>query len=108
MNNQRYPVDALTESASQALTVAGIEAGPARRIARVLVEADLMGHATHGLNLLPAYVRELNAGSMRATGEPEVVRESGTATVWDGHYLSGIYLTDLAVEHALAKAPRRR
>ena len=35
-------------------------------IAGLLVEADLMGHTTHGLALLPGYLEALAAGTMAA------------------------------------------
>ena len=56
--------------AASLLGGAGIAADRARLIGELLVEADLMGHTTHGLALLPGYLDELRAGTMASTGEP--------------------------------------
>jgi len=41
---------------------------------------------------------------MRATGEPEVVRDTGATVVWDGDYLPGLWLVDRALALALPRA----
>ena len=43
----------------------------ARSVAESLVEADLLGHATHGLALLADYVEEIDNGTMAPSGEAE-------------------------------------
>ncbi len=50
---QRYHAAALREFAHALLTRAGVRDDIARDVAQVLVDADLMGHTTHGLALLP-------------------------------------------------------
>ncbi len=47
-----------------------------------LVEGDLLGHSTHGLQLLAALSRELEAGSMTTTGEPEIIADRGATVTW--------------------------
>lgn len=75
-------------------------------IAAGLVEADLLGHTTHGLHLAPGYLRELESGTMTPRGEPAVVADRGAAVTWDGLRLPGVWLAaravDLAVERAAA------
>ena len=67
------------------------------------MEADLLGHTTHGFALLPAYLQELKNGTMEKTGEPEVVADHGSALTWDGRYLPGPWL----VRRAIAAARER-
>ncbi len=69
-------------------------------VAERLVEADLLGHTTHGLGLGPGYLGELAAGSMAAAGEPVVLADHGATAVWDGIRLSGLWLAAKAVELA--------
>ena len=71
--------------------------------ARVLLEADLMGHTTHGLALLGGYLSSLEAGRYAASGEPTVITDSGSAMVWDGNLLPGTWLTTHAIETATAR-----
>ena len=72
--------------------------------AAVLVDADLMGHTTHGLALAPRYLQEIESGSMAKSGEPRIVSDRGAAVCWDGQRLPGVWLVsnamDLAVERA--------
>lgn len=99
----RYSADVLIAFAEAALAKAGMECG-ARLVAEILVEADLMGHDTHGLSLLPAYVNELQRGTMSGSGEPEILRDHHAVAHWDGHWLSGVRLVVAAIDTAMAKA----
>ena len=56
------------------LIQAGMPDSRSEDIADILVESDLQGHPTHGLKLLPAYLKEIKAGTMSLTGEPEMPR----------------------------------
>jgi len=69
----------------------------------VLVDADLMGHTTHGLALAPRYLQEIESGSMARTGEPEVVSDRGACVCWNGRRLPGVWLTAKAVDLAIAR-----
>ena len=40
----------------------------------ILIEADLMGHFTHGVRLLPLYIKDIEAGNMIVTGEEEIIK----------------------------------
>ncbi len=73
-------------------------------VAELLVEADLLGHTTHGLALLPGYLAALDAGKMIAEGEVEVVADNGGNLVWDGRYLPGVWLTARAIDTAVERA----
>lgn len=105
MTEPRYrPADLV--SFGQALLVeAGVATDRAAIIAHFLVEADLMGHTTHGLALLGPYLDELAAGNMARTGDPELVRDTGACVTWDGGALPGVWLTAAAIDLALARAP---
>jgi LDH2 family malate/lactate/ureidoglycolate dehydrogenase len=75
-------------------------------VARGLVEADLLGHTTHGLTLLADYVGEIVEGRMETRGRPSVVHERGAAATWDARRLPGIWTTQLAIEAAVERARR--
>jgi L-lactate dehydrogenase len=92
--------------AAQALAAAGLPREPAAAVARGLVEADLYGHTTHGLALLPGYVDELLSGGMEREGEPAVLADSGAAVLWDARRLPGVWTTMLAVDEAARRADR--
>jgi len=73
-------------------------------VASVLVEGDLLGHWTHGLRLLPAYLEHIQAGGMALEGSYEVVAERGAVALWDGRMLPGHWLTFQAIAWASSKA----
>jgi len=93
------PAD-LTGFATALLTHAGMPADRAACVAERLVEADLLGHTTHGLALCAGYLGEIASGAMAASGEPTVVADYGATAVWDGNRLSGLWLTAKAVDTA--------
>lgn len=94
----------LTTASRQALAAAGLEAGYADIVAETLVEADLMGHHTHGVALLPKYLAELAQGTMTPAGAPNILRDSGNSAAWDGRFLPGPVLVRQALEHAASGA----
>jgi len=102
----RYRAGDLIAYASALFEAAGCDGDKPATIAEGLVEADLLGHTTHGLQLAPAYLVELDSGAMLSRGEPAVVADRGAAVTWDGRRLPGVWLAtravDLAVERAAA------
>src|SRR5262249_24721176 len=52
---ERYRADAITTFATTLLARAGLPDDKARTVAEILVEADLLGHTTHGLDMLARY-----------------------------------------------------
>lgn len=100
----RYEAQALRRLAEQLLGHAGLDAAKAADVADVLVEGDLLGQTTHGLNLLGPYLDALASGAMAADGEPEVLSGGGAVETWDGHWLPGPFLVRRAWEAASARA----
>ena len=100
----RHAAAALTAFAHELLTRAGVRDDIARTTAEVLVDGDLMGHTTHGLALLPGYLGELDRGTMRKSGEPQVVAQRSATQTWDGQRLPGPWLTVRALDAAIDMA----
>src|SRR3954469_23227828 len=101
----RYRAADLIDYAAALFAAAGCDGDKPATIAAALVEADLLGHTTHGLQLAPAYLAELEAGGMTAAGEPEVVADRGAAVTWDGRRVPGVWLAAKAVALAVDRAP---
>jgi LDH2 family malate/lactate/ureidoglycolate dehydrogenase len=100
----RFHAADLIDYATALFTAAGCDGEKPGIIASGLVEADLLGHTTHGLALAPAYLWALDSGSMLARGEPEVVADRGAVVTWDGRRLPGVWLTSRAVDLAVERA----
>ncbi|KAF2460219.1 putative malate/L-lactate dehydrogenase [Lineolata rhizophorae] len=54
------------------LAANGVPADHASTVASCLVEADLRGHESHGINRLPSYVARLRSGAMSGAASPAV------------------------------------
>jgi LDH2 family malate/lactate/ureidoglycolate dehydrogenase len=102
-NWQRFDVRALQGFAEQLLARGGLRTEQAQQVAETLVEADLMGHTTHGLQLLAAYLRDIESGRMSVEGEPDVVHDHPGAVTWDGRYLPGPWLVRKAMQLAFGR-----
>ncbi|UCD79833.1 MAG: Ldh family oxidoreductase [Desulfobacterales bacterium] len=94
----RYDAQGLIAFATLLLEKLGLPSERAAVVADILVEGDLMGHTTHGLQLLASYLKELSEGGMSGTGEPKVLQDRGAAVTWDGDYLPGPWLVTRAME----------
>lgn len=101
-----YDAAALTGFAEALLAQAGMPADKAVDVAAVLVEGDCLGKTTHGLALLPHYLREIESGGMRVDGDPAVVNDLGACLTWDGRKLPGPWLMRRAVDEAVGRAGR--
>lgn len=100
----RYHAAALCQMASTVLQKAGMPADRADDVADILVEGDLMGHDTHGLQLLPTYLGEIDSGSMQVSENYEVLADRAAVATWDGKRLPGPWLTLRALDVAMEKA----
>jgi LDH2 family malate/lactate/ureidoglycolate dehydrogenase len=100
----RYAVDALRNFARELTSRSGMRADIARDLADILLDADLLGHTTHGLALLSPYLDEIAAGRMAKEGEPKVLSRRAAAETWDGGHLPGPWLTLRAIDRAGAMA----
>lgn len=100
----RYAADRLETLARDLLVAAGMPDDKAGAVAGILIDGDLMGHTTHGLQLLPSYLREVESGSMRVDGGPEVIHEAPAALTWNGRRLPGPWLVLEAMKAAARKA----
>src|SRR5215469_2930615 len=63
---------------------AGSETQEARIIADHLIEANLRGHDSHGIGLIPNYLQHLADGTAVANRKGRIVSEDGSLIVYDG------------------------
>lgn len=92
-----YKHTSLIKLANAIMIKAGYPADRAQITAETLVEADLMGHFTHGLALLNPYLEDAIRGEMKMEGEPKVIHDSGANITWNGEYRSGPWLVRKAM-----------
>ncbi|KAE8325377.1 Malate/L-lactate dehydrogenase [Aspergillus sergii] len=98
------PADDAREFAHSLLVANGVPDANAATIARCLVEADLRGVDTHGVNRLPSYMKRLREGVMDPTAHPTIETKTPAVAIVDGHnsfgFLSATAAMDFAIEAA--------
>lgn len=96
--------DELRKQVTEILCAADVPEKVSRQVAHSLVESNLVGHDSHGVMRVPAYVRGIQAGTLKPTGEIRAVRESAaTARLDCGHTFGQVALRQ-GMELAIAKA----
>ena len=96
--------DELLGAVVGSLVDAGVATGRADLVARVLVDADVRGHFSHGVGLLPMYLDRLAQGGIKPQAEPEWVSDSGAVAVLDGRGGFGQVAAELAAGTCARKA----
>ncbi|MAE65885.1 MAG: dehydrogenase [Phycisphaeraceae bacterium] len=84
----------------------GSDAATARRVADHLVEADLSGHGSHGVMRLPQYVDDADQDLLKPDAQPEIIHDTSTTAVVDGHEGWGPVAARLCLDLAIEKARR--
>ncbi|GCE39020.1 Malate dehydrogenase [Rhodococcus wratislaviensis] len=81
----------------------GTPADMAREIAEHLVDADLVGHGSHGISRLPSYAKYVDDKQVVAGARPQVLTGTTSPTVsaeWGFSHVAARMTTDLACERA--------
>lgn len=73
-------------------------------VAQSLVDANLMGHDSHGVIRVPTYVQRVEEGRVKPAARPTVVRESATTAVVKGNWAFGQVSARFATELCIRKA----
>ena len=100
----RFPAQELARFAAAALGAVGVPATDARAAADLLVEAQLRGVASHGLQLLPYYVGWLQQGTINPC--PTITRplDDGPTAIIDGDGGLGQLVATAAIDLAIERA----
>lgn len=102
MTDRYRHTDLITCTASL-FAAAGLDRPIAETVADILVEADLLGYATHGLQFVPAYIAGIEAGRTATSGEPDILNDRGSALSLDGRMLPGQWVVMRALDLALKR-----
>lgn len=94
----------LREIASQLLQGAGASPEEAAIISRHSIGANLAGHDSHGIILIPTYIDRIKRGHIVPGAPFEVVQETPSSTVIDGHWGFGYVVSERAMQITIEKA----
>jgi uncharacterized oxidoreductase len=98
------PSDTLHQLTMAICRAVGSTEREAELVANHLVAANLAGHDSHGVGMLPFYVQAWTEGKLKPNQHPEVVGGKGPILVIDGHQGFGQAIAYEAMELGMAKA----
>lgn len=93
---------------SECFAAAGFPRPEADLIARLIVEANLSGHETHGVRQIPRYLGLIRSGAAKAGVPVTIVQETAATAVLDAHRTLGFVGAARAAEVAIAKAKQTK
>jgi (2R)-3-sulfolactate dehydrogenase (NADP+) len=100
----RFTLDALRALATGALQRSGASPAMAQATARMLVEADARGLASHGVSRVPQYAAHVRNGRADGGAEPRIVAARGGAVLVDAGCGLAYPACAFAVTTAIARA----
>jgi LDH2 family malate/lactate/ureidoglycolate dehydrogenase len=95
------PAGDLTTFAGQLLDAIGVPHRKSQLVAESLLAANLRGVDSHGLQLLPYYIEQIEWGDMDATADGRVISESDACLHYDGQNGIGQAVADTCCAHAV-------
>lgn len=98
------PVDTLASFMRDVFIGCGVPADDASLCSEVLITSDRRGIESHGIGRLKLYYDRLRKGIQKPTTTFEIVRETPTTAVVDGHHGMGQVIGVRAMELAISKA----
>ncbi len=99
--------DRLEQLVQAIFAAGGSEPAERQRIAHYLVAANLVGHDSHGVIRVPAYIDWLRAGKVVANQTLKTVFENDVIAVADGGFGFGQVMGEEAMKLGIAKARRQ-
>src|SRR3712207_2880022 len=103
----KVQADRLREIGTALLVAAGAPKEEAATVARHCVNANLAGHDSHGVIMIPNYIERVKVGHIVPGAPFTVVRESPTTTVVDGNWGFGYVINEKAMRLTIEKAERQ-
>lgn len=103
-SSNRFPAHRLQQIARQLFAAAGTPDHIAETVADILVNANLAGHDSHGVQFVPLYLDRIENGTIEPAAEPQIVGETAVTLVVDGQKSFGHYMCRQAMTWAITKA----
>lgn len=100
----KISADRLTALATAILSHASGTPEAATKVAKRLVSANLTGHDSHGVGMIPAYVEGILAGQLIPSGTATIVQDKGPFLLVDGAQGFGHVVAEQAMEFAIDRA----
>jgi L-2-hydroxycarboxylate dehydrogenase (NAD+) len=102
--SSRVTTSAIAGLIEDAMTAAGVPEADAKRVAELMLEADLTGADAHGVFRLPQYVRRIKAGGVNPRASIKVEKTAPATAMVDGDNGMGHLVMQRAADTAIALA----
>ena len=103
-NSVIIPVDILQSFMRDVFIGLGVPVDEAKIASEVLITSDLRGVESHGIGRLKMYYDRMKSGQHLPTTNYEIIRESPTTAVVDGHHGVGMVIGVRSMQLAIDKA----
>jgi len=104
----RYTPGSLNQLTNTLLRSFGCDANEATIVADHLVDANLAGHDSHGIGMLPTYGEQVHAGFLIPNQTPLLGDANGAISVVDARFGFGHHMALLGLDHAMQTLPTHR
>ena len=98
----------LTRFATEILTSGGAAREIAGKVAQRLVTANLLGHDSHGVGMIPRYVEGIRINELDAGANAGIVQDNGAFILVDGRRGFGQIVAEQAMDHVIGRARRHK
>src|SRR5262250_2601892 len=102
-SSMRIAHDRLRQLVSTILGRGGSEPSEADLVAEHLVDANLAGHDSHGVGMVPTYIRHLQAGLVVPNTPVKLFKDDGVILMFDGQRGYGRRVAGEAMAAAIAR-----
>ncbi|KAI8419893.1 hypothetical protein MSG28_008518 [Choristoneura fumiferana] len=89
---------------TECLKAVGTAAKAAEQQAELLLQADKLGHPSHGMNRLEYYVNDIMKGACQPNNQPKILKESASTAWVDADNVLGATASHFAMDIAIKKA----
>jgi len=104
---RKFTVEELQMIAREVFHAAGFPLQEAEIIAEVMSKANLVGHDSHGVIQIPRYVDRIQKGEIFPGVPVEVIHETPSTAILDGHSTLGYIAATRAMRLAMEKAQQK-
>ncbi len=84
-----FQADELRHFAERVFVAAGTEPAQAAIVVDHLINANLTGHDSHGVQHIPGYVGSIQRGTIRPNAQPDLAEDREIAAIVDGAWTFG-------------------
>ena len=101
-----FSAEQLREVTKRIFEAAGAPEENAYRVAEHLVEANLVGHDSHGVVRIIRYMEYIKEGILNVSARPQVIKDGPTVAIIDGNRGFGQVAAYMGMDIAMKKAER--